>query len=89
MKQKCTFKIGEIVELKSGGPKMTVTEIIATGKVRCSWFVGSKHASTVFPLKSLQIPGEDRRIAIMHETLKRVIGVPAEIEEPAVRLPLS
>ncbi|MDO8971624.1 MAG: DUF2158 domain-containing protein [Saprospiraceae bacterium] len=32
-----TFTIGEVVHLKSGGPKMTV-ENIAHGKVFCQWF---------------------------------------------------
>lgn len=39
------FKIGDIVRLKSGGPKMTVTEMypdVATRKplVKCTWFYG-------------------------------------------------
>ena len=31
------FMAGEVVQLKSGGPKMTV-ENIAHGKVFCQWF---------------------------------------------------
>ena len=32
------LEIGDIVELKSGGPKMTVTEINVNGEIRCTWF---------------------------------------------------
>ena len=31
------FEIGEIVRLKSGGPKMTVT-VVVFGRVGCTWF---------------------------------------------------
>lgn len=37
------FKVGDIVELKSGGPKMTVkSEYTAYGGVVCQWFSGKK-----------------------------------------------
>lgn len=33
------FKIGDIVTLKSGGPRMTVTSFEqSSGKVSCTWF---------------------------------------------------
>lgn len=31
--------IGDQVILKSGGPKMTVTNLAANGVVRCTWFL--------------------------------------------------
>jgi uncharacterized protein YodC (DUF2158 family) len=31
------FKIGDVVQLKSGGPKMTVTKVSAEGYL-CRWF---------------------------------------------------
>jgi len=68
---------------------MTVTEIIAQGKVRCSWFVGNKHSTAVFPPKSLQLPGEDPRDIIMREAAERIYGSPAEIEKPALNAPPS
>lgn len=34
------FKIGDVVQLKSGGPKMTVSgEGLMPGSVICQWFV--------------------------------------------------
>lgn len=42
-------KIGDIVQLKSGGPPMTVTATMGAGKFRCSWFAGAKHDAAVFP----------------------------------------
>lgn len=39
------FKVGEIVQLKSGGPKMTVKTISDSSDndtIYCHWFAGSK-----------------------------------------------
>lgn len=36
------FKEGDIVQLKSGGPKMTVKAIDDDGEALCQWFSGSK-----------------------------------------------
>lgn len=52
------FKVGDIVVLKSGGPKMTVTK--ATGiladksEVQCSWFAGAKQEHGTFPIAALE-----------------------------------
>ncbi len=32
------IKDGDVVRLKSGGPKMTVVSVSAKGEVECSWF---------------------------------------------------
>ena len=38
-----TFSVGDIVQLLSGGPKMTVTNPSNfEGRVACQWFSGSK-----------------------------------------------
>ncbi len=38
-----TFKVGDLVELKSGGPPMTVEhEADAQGLIYCTWFAGKK-----------------------------------------------
>ena len=37
------FKPGDIVKLKSGGPKMSVHDLVAVrNRVVCTWFAGSK-----------------------------------------------
>jgi uncharacterized protein YodC (DUF2158 family) len=53
------FKAGDVVQLKSGGPKMTVTEIeLFNGKpvVYCSWFVGTKQEKSDFTPEALKFP---------------------------------
>ncbi|MFC1793050.1 YodC family protein [Planctomycetota bacterium] len=50
------FKEGIIVQLKSGGPKMTCTGKMSPldeGDVSCQWFAGSKLESGWFPPNSL------------------------------------
>lgn len=53
------FKVGDMVRLKSGGPDMTINEVITNldgeekGKYRCQWFAGKKLDSGLFPLESL------------------------------------
>jgi len=48
------FAVGNIVELKSGGPKMTVTHVGPTA-IRCVWFEGTKKMQGDFPPDALQI----------------------------------
>ncbi len=44
------FKVGDIVELKSGGPEMTVNGFAANGKCVCSWFAaGEARTEQFFP----------------------------------------
>lgn len=33
-----SFQIGDVIELKSGGPKMTVSAISESGVLECTWF---------------------------------------------------
>jgi uncharacterized protein YodC (DUF2158 family) len=52
------FKSGDVVRLKSGGPKMTVTNAGTahmTGEafVECAWFVGTKAETASFPPAAL------------------------------------
>ena len=60
------FKVGDLVQLKSGGPPMTVAEFpdpderprhFKAGQYRCVWFSGKKHESGWFPPETLE-PGE-------------------------------
>jgi uncharacterized protein YodC (DUF2158 family) len=41
------FKVGDIVQLKSGGPKMTVESIESTGAAFCVWFDETPQGSLV------------------------------------------
>lgn len=48
------FPIGHTVQLKSGGPTMTVTESYADGVYRCQWFDDkAKMQTSPFPKDSL------------------------------------
>ena len=51
------FKLGDIVQLKSGGPKMTVVglpgELGNSGRFATSWFAGSKNEHGRFPIEAL------------------------------------
>lgn len=33
-----TWNEGDVVQLKSGGPKMTVSAVTKTGRYECTWF---------------------------------------------------
>lgn len=52
------FKMGDTVQLKSGGPIMTIAEIssIAEGgfDVYCYWFVGPKREQGTFPSEAVK-----------------------------------
>jgi uncharacterized protein YodC (DUF2158 family) len=53
------LKVGDVVQLKSGGPKMTIEGIDAYGlenykQAICVWFEKSKRETHVFELTSLQ-----------------------------------
>jgi len=49
------FKTGDIVQLKSGGPKMTVERVSLDldSQYLCQWFSGSKLNSGWFPSDSI------------------------------------
>ena len=51
------FKAGDIVELKSGGPPMTVAEVkddmMDLSYVRCVWFAGAKREGANFKPETL------------------------------------
>ncbi len=52
-----SVEVGDVVQLKSGGPKMVVTYIDedADGDCACRWFVGSASNREVFPMASLML----------------------------------
>jgi len=59
-----TFQTGEVVQLKSGGPKMTVTYVgadaVGQPSADCTWFDGTKQMQGTFPQDALEIakPGK-------------------------------
>lgn len=64
-----SFKIGDVVGLKSGGTNMTVTNPAAGGvapfdsQVACSWFDGKRFRKEVFPPDALERRKSDQEIA--------------------------
>ena len=51
------FGIGAVVELKSGGPAMTITQVVDTPDGRsawCQWFDGETKHGAAFPLVCLR-----------------------------------
>lgn len=57
---KTHFKAGDIVQLKSGGPRMTIAELLPGGsKYRCEWFVGTKREFGHFAPESLEPVRDD------------------------------
>lgn len=48
------FKAGDIVQLKSGGPAMTVVTVREDGGIYCNWFRGAQNEGSVFKLETLQ-----------------------------------
>ena len=53
------FKEGMIVQLKSGGPKMTVTNI-KPEYIVCEWFFENKHERETFNPESLKVIEEEQ-----------------------------
>ncbi|PYU17580.1 MAG: DUF2158 domain-containing protein [Acidobacteria bacterium] len=54
--------VGSVVQLKSGGPKMTVTKVESwNGVMRasCEWFDRNKSAKDFFPLGALKLVAEE------------------------------
>lgn len=53
------IKKGDVVQLRSGGPVMTVDDIESENGVEtayCSWFIGSKRQNDSFLVESLENP---------------------------------
>jgi uncharacterized protein YodC (DUF2158 family) len=51
------LKPGDIVQYRSGGPKMTVTSvgtILGVLRAWCTWSEGGETQNTVFPVESLE-----------------------------------
>ena len=62
------METGSIVQLKSGGPLMTVNEVINSKSVRCCWFIGNELYSHIFLLGVLSIRVDDERNQLNQST---------------------
>jgi uncharacterized protein YodC (DUF2158 family) len=47
------FKVGDTVQLKSGGPIMTIIEVLSEGWVTCRWYDGKQYKTENFPSEAL------------------------------------
>ena len=55
------FKEGDIVQLKSGGRKMTIIVLDkASGEATCSWFEGKKPHEDIFDVVALALAAEQK-----------------------------
>lgn len=59
MAEKRRFKVGDLVKLRSGGPVMTVSDVIDSDLVRCQWFAGKKLETGNFDTGTLQSATEE------------------------------
>jgi len=52
------FKKGDVVQLKSGGPKMTIGYLLTddTNRVKCTWFDGKTVKEETFYTEQLKTP---------------------------------
>lgn len=51
------FEIGDVVQLRSGGPRMTVHSLVSDGDVVCQWFEESEVHEENFPNEVLKKVG--------------------------------
>ena len=83
-----SFNVGDTVQLKSGGPDMTVTRIgVAGGEplVWCAWFEGTKDAYGLFPPAALKASPEPQAKAAPESRLQAPPeSRPSEVDKAAV-----
>ncbi len=48
------FKAGDVVQLKSGGPKMTVDKVDGE-KIWCTWFANDQPQRSPFPAEAIDL----------------------------------
>lgn len=51
------FKKGDVVRLKSGGPRMTVSDVdsYGQGEVLCTWFDGGRRTQEPFDVETIEL----------------------------------
>ncbi|SIQ75467.1 Uncharacterized conserved protein YodC, DUF2158 family [Rhizobium sp. RU35A] len=56
------FKAGDLVQLKSGGPTMTVEKFMQHNEsYRCTWFAGAKHNREDFAEEAIELYSDDKK----------------------------
>ena len=60
MTKETAYQVGQTVRLKSGGPKMTVSDVdVISTFLRCQWFAGAKLNHGSFDPETLELVTED------------------------------
>ncbi len=59
------FKIGDVVQLKSGGPRMSVDRIEPGGIVHCSWFDKTERRADMFNAVTLRPAAERAAVSVV------------------------
>jgi len=76
---KMSFSVGDVVQLKSGGPAMTVTKVYCDRKVDTLWFNSAKsHSLTEVEEDALQIMTNSPILVKAQKTGKKAI---VQVEE--------
>jgi uncharacterized protein YodC (DUF2158 family) len=55
MAERQPFQPGDVVQLKSGGPAMTVGGKVAEDSIRCHWFDGATAKTEIFPTAAIRL----------------------------------
>jgi uncharacterized protein YodC (DUF2158 family) len=85
-----SFEVGDTVQLKSGGPDMTVIKTGTAGGDRmvwCAWFEGTKDAYGPFPPEALKVPSEPPEVLKGASAPAQTVKVPAEPQPNAAPAP--
>lgn len=70
------FEIGDVVQLKSGGPEMTIAQIDSNGmEITCRWFLDGHPRREFFHPKTLRKPLTDEDMKALREAIE---GAPAD-----------
>jgi len=68
------FSPGDVVVLKSGGPKMTVMYVRKDGELNCHWFDGTDHKAGEFVPAALRQAGNDEVLTAGQDSAGKLRG---------------
>jgi uncharacterized protein YodC (DUF2158 family) len=60
------FKVGDVVQLKSGGPLMTIVADEGSGNFFCRWFNGGQIDQSAFPSTALRKEAESKKPQVQY-----------------------